>query len=87
MWWLIGSAPDFWGRSPGFASGIYHNDPNALWNKVEKYHGRDGNLPTPEAKKKMKKKKKKNIFCKNFVGCFSFDFKFVLYSTTYCKQN
>ena len=56
-------------------------------NKVEKYQGRDGNLPTPEAKKKMKKKKKKNIFCKNFVGCFSFDFKFVLYSTTYCKQN
>ena len=30
MWWLIGSAPDFWGRGPGFESGIYHNDPDAL---------------------------------------------------------
>ena len=25
MRWLIGSAPDFWGRGPGFESGIYHN--------------------------------------------------------------
>ena len=30
MWWLIGSAPDFWGRGPGFESGIYHNDHDAL---------------------------------------------------------
>ena len=30
MWWLIGSAPDFWGRCPGFESGISHNDPDAL---------------------------------------------------------
>ena len=30
MWWLIGSAPDFWGRVPGFESGISHNDPDAL---------------------------------------------------------
>ena len=29
-WWLIGSAPDFWGRGPGFESGISHNDPDAL---------------------------------------------------------
>ena len=30
MWWLIGSAPDFWGTGPGFESGIYRNDPDAL---------------------------------------------------------
>ena len=30
MWWLIGSAPDLWGRGPGFESGISHNDPAAL---------------------------------------------------------
>ena len=30
MWWLIGSALDFWGRGPGFESGISHNDPDAL---------------------------------------------------------
>ena len=30
MWWLIGSALDSWGRSPGFQSGISHNDPDAL---------------------------------------------------------
>ena len=26
----ISSAPDFWGRCPGFVSGISHNDPDAL---------------------------------------------------------
>ena len=31
MWWLIGSAPDYWGRGPGFESGIIsRNDPDAL---------------------------------------------------------
>ena len=30
MWWFIGSAPDFWGRIPGFKSGISHNDPGVL---------------------------------------------------------
>ena len=40
MWWLIGSAPDFWGRGPGFESGVSHNDPDAcaagsLCNNVE----------------------------------------------------
>ena len=30
MWWLIGSAPDFWGTGPGFKSGMSHNDPYAL---------------------------------------------------------
>ena len=25
MWWLIGSAPEFWGRGPEFASVISHN--------------------------------------------------------------
>ena len=29
-WWLIGSAPDFWGRGPGPEFGISHNDPCAL---------------------------------------------------------
>ena len=28
--WFIGKAPDFWGRGPGFESGITHNDPDAL---------------------------------------------------------
>ena len=30
MWWLIGSAPGFGGRGPGFKSSISHNDPDAL---------------------------------------------------------
>ena len=30
MWWLTGSAPDFGGRGPGFESGIFHNDTDAL---------------------------------------------------------
>ena len=29
-WWLDGSAPDFWGRGPGFEFGISHNNPDAL---------------------------------------------------------
>ena len=35
--WHIGSAPDFWGRGPGFESGISHNDHDAesLCHKVE----------------------------------------------------
>ena len=54
MWWLIGSAPDIWGRGLGFDSGIYHNDPDALWNKVEKYQGRDENLPLRPKKRWIK---------------------------------
>ena len=27
MWWLIDSAPDFWGRGPGFEFGISHKKP------------------------------------------------------------
>ena len=30
MWWLIGSAPYYWSRSPGFNFGISHNDTGAL---------------------------------------------------------
>ena len=30
MWWLIGSAPDFLGRGPGFESGTSHSDCDAL---------------------------------------------------------
>ena len=30
MWWFIGSAPDFWGRGPGFESGISINVPDVL---------------------------------------------------------
>ena len=30
MWWLIGSAPEFWGRGHGAESGISYNDPDAL---------------------------------------------------------
>ena len=36
MWWLIGSAPDFWGRGPGIESGISHNDPDALQDHCDK---------------------------------------------------
>ena len=35
MCWLIASAPDFWGRGPGFESGISHNDPDALQDHCE----------------------------------------------------
>ena len=35
MWWLISSAPDFWGRGPGLESGISHNDPEALQDHCE----------------------------------------------------
>ena len=30
IWRLIGSAPDIWGRGPGFGSGIFSHDPDAL---------------------------------------------------------
>ena len=30
LWWLIASAPVFWGRGPGLESGIAHNDHDAL---------------------------------------------------------
>ena len=35
MWWLIGSAPDLWGRGHGFESGIPHDDPDALQDHCE----------------------------------------------------
>ena len=49
MWWLIGSAPDFGGRSPWFESGISLIDPGALQGHcvIERYcksQGRGGNL-------------------------------------------
>ena len=34
-WWLIASAPDFCVIGPGFESGIYHNDPDALQDHIE----------------------------------------------------
>ena len=52
MWWPIGSPPDLWGRGPGFASGISHNDPDVLqdhWVIMKKISGKRGK-PTPEAK-------------------------------------
>ena len=36
MWWLIGSATDFWGRGLGFKSGISPNDPDALQDHCAK---------------------------------------------------
>ena len=50
-------APDFWGRGPGFESGVFHNDPDAgsLCNNV-KTQGRGGNKPPPEAKNRSLKK-------------------------------
>ena len=44
MWWLIGSVPDFWGRGPGFESGSYLNDPDAMQDHCVKSQGRGGNL-------------------------------------------
>ena len=36
MWWLIGSAPDFWDRSPGFESGTSNNSAaGSLCNTIE----------------------------------------------------
>ena len=43
--WLTGSAPDFWGRGPGFESGISHSDPDALQDQCRKSQGREGDLP------------------------------------------
>ena len=60
MWWLIGSAPDFCGRGPGFESGIYHYAPDALQEHCEikqKISWQRGK-PTHEAKEDLKKKKK-----------------------------
>ena len=57
MWWLIGSAPDFWDRGSGFESGIYHKDSDALQDHCEikqKISDQRGK-PTPEAKKDYKK--------------------------------
>ena len=39
MWWLIGSALDFWGSGPGFESDISHNGPT-----VHQDSGLSGNL-------------------------------------------
>ena len=57
MWWLIANAPDFWGRGPGFESGISHNDPDALQDHcviMLKPQGREGNIPLRQ--KKIEKK-------------------------------
>ena len=35
MWWLIGSALDFWGSGPGFESDISHNGPTVHQDNVE----------------------------------------------------
>ena len=45
-WWLIGSAPDFRSRGPGFGSGTSHNDPDTLQDhcvKCRKSLGRERN--------------------------------------------
>ena len=36
MWWLIGRAPDFWGRGLRFEYGISLNDPDALQDHFDK---------------------------------------------------
>ena len=62
MWWLIGSAPDFWGRGPGFESGISHNDPDALQDHCDKVENLRVERETyPWGKKRSKKKKKKDM--------------------------
>ena len=56
MWWLIGSAPDFWGRGPGFESGFSHNDPDALQDQDHCDNVENLRVDCPEAKKDNKKK-------------------------------
>ena len=49
MWWLIVSAPDFWGGGLVFESGIYTTMLLVRCRIIVKYsrtsQGRDGNLP------------------------------------------
>ena len=52
MWWLIGSAPYFLGRSPGFESDISHN-PEALQDVDNLRVDRE---PYPWGKKKDQQK-------------------------------
>ena len=54
MWWPIGSTPDFWDRGPGFESGVYHNDPDALQDHCENL--REERETYPRGKKKILKK-------------------------------
>ena len=59
MWWLNGSAPDYWGRGPGFESGISHDDSNALQDycvKLQTISGQRGQ-PTLEAKTDLQRSK------------------------------
>ena len=49
MWWLIGRASDFRERGPGFASGISHNDPDALQDHCETVE----NLRVDKVKKRI----------------------------------
>ena len=59
MWWLIGSAPDFWGRGPGIESGISHNDPDALHDHCDKVENLRVERETyPRGNKRSIKKKK-----------------------------
>ena len=60
MWWLIGSAPDFWGRGPGFESGTSHNDSDALQDHCEIMQKVSGQRGTPITEEK-------NIFTKQYT--------------------
>ena len=57
MWWLIGSALDYWGSGPGFEYGLSHRV--KLWGQAEslcttvhtvKSRGREGYLPLRQKK-------------------------------------
>ena len=57
--WLIGSAPDFRGRCPGFESGFSHNDPDALQDHcVKEENLRKERENYPRNKKRSKNKTK-----------------------------
>ena len=63
MWWLIGSAPDLWGRGHGFESGIPHDDPDALQDHCEEVEDlRVEGETYPWGKKKIFKKEIDKIF-------------------------
>ena len=67
MWWLIGSAPDFWGRGPGFESGISHNDPGALQDHCAVNLRVEGGEPQPKAKKIGKNREKNGANSHHFL--------------------
>ena len=68
IWWLIGSAPDFWSRVTGFESRISHNDPDKLQDncvlikKISGYRGKPTPTPNKDSRDFTRAKKQQNDF-------------------------